>query len=310
MKLTEEQLYGWVNNQRQFYRMGKLDERKIKLLEALPGWSWNLLDARFQRGYDHTLKHGVVTPSFVTPDGYKLGQWQLQRRHAEDDPERRKLLEAIPGWSWNPLDDEWNKGIALSKSYGTVPPQFLTECGYALGRWQYQQRALYKDKAKKLNPERIKMIESIKNWTWTYQNDIFFAKWERGYHLTKKHGIVLTTDMQGNFPLGSWQKIQRSRCKDPMRRSRLEKIPGWFWDYKEAAWQNGYTYTKRYGVVPSKFRTKDGFALGSWQGTQRQDCKDRNKRNLLSKIKGWYWKMTHSQAQQLAAKARRKAKRV
>ena len=34
-------LGGWVNNQRQTYRRGELDEARRARLDALPGWEWN-----------------------------------------------------------------------------------------------------------------------------------------------------------------------------------------------------------------------------------------------------------------------------
>jgi hypothetical protein len=160
------QLGRWLVNQ----RMKCTDPERRKKLEELPGWSWNATyaDETFQRGYELSKKYGRVPQKFVTPCGHKLGVWQNNQAKNKvkgcTDPERRKLLEDIPGWVWNITEAKWNRGYELTKQYGVVRYDFVTPCGYKLGWWQNKERYRCKDK------KRRKLLDSIPDWYWGPSN--------------------------------------------------------------------------------------------------------------------------------------------
>ena len=58
-----------------------------------------------------------------------------------------------------------------------------------------------------------------------------------------------------------------------VRRQRLDDI-GFVWDQREADWEEGFSYLKRYKErvgecdVPQGYK-EDGYSLGTWVGTQR-----------------------------------------
>lgn len=158
------------------------------------------------------------------PDGFPLGQWIRHQRLHCTDPERRKKLEALPGWSWDIDSEKWNRGFELTKKYGVVRQQDEVE-GYKLGIWQTNQRSKCKD------PERRKKLESLPDWAWSP----FDVKWNLNFRLTQKYGLVPAKTVKEGISLGKWQEHQKYTCKDPERRKKLESIPGWAWSKSKNA---------------------------------------------------------------------------
>ena len=157
MKFTEKQLYSWMLRERQRC----VDPRRRALLEAIPGWTWNTHDSAWEEGFSHLQKRGVISVKHIPRKGeYGLGRWIDRQRQTCKNPILRKRLESIPGWSWNPDDDSWEKAFALIQKYGMVGRHFKTESGFTLGRWIDNQRQKCKD------VERRKRLESIPGWEW------------------------------------------------------------------------------------------------------------------------------------------------
>jgi Helicase associated domain len=77
-------------------------------LEALTGWSWNALFAKWEEGFAHLKQfsegvgHCRVPDGYKTDDGYRLGQWVSNQRARKEliPPDRAQRLEALPGWVW------------------------------------------------------------------------------------------------------------------------------------------------------------------------------------------------------------------
>src|SRR5262249_55125299 len=161
-----------------------------KRLEALPGWSWNVWSDKWEQGFSHLQEfckrkgHCRVSSSYKTDDGYKLGQWvSIQRSTGyELDIDRRKRLEALPGWSWDAIDDRWEEGFFHLKEYSKreghcrVPKGYKTGIGYPLGNWVGTQRLVTKDSA------RRQRLESLPGWTW----DLYLDQWEKGFYYLKE----------------------------------------------------------------------------------------------------------------------------
>ena len=121
-------------------------------LEALPGWSWNAIDDRWEDGFAHLKDfserehHCRVPKDYKTHIGYPLGNWVGTQRLDTKDPDRRKRLEALPGWSWDPYSDQWEEGFHYLKEFSErerdcrVPYSYKTQDGYRLGPWVTRQR--------------------------------------------------------------------------------------------------------------------------------------------------------------------------
>jgi superfamily II DNA or RNA helicase len=169
----------WVNQQRISYRSNKLDPDKRQQLEALPGWVWNPKAHDWEFGFQELLsfveEHGTSrVPSNATVAGFKLGGWVNQQRSAyregKLDPEKAIRLEALPGWAWNPHDEQWEASFKLvtqyQREYGNLQvPKDLIVDGVRLSTWIAVQRESYR-KAK-LRRDRAAKLETLPGWRWS-----------------------------------------------------------------------------------------------------------------------------------------------
>jgi hypothetical protein len=103
----------WCSVKRGQYKRGKLEAERVAELEAIPGWVWDKNDADWQAGFELllkwvTLKGTAYVPTDTKFEGFKLGWWARSQRDAKRggwssmDSNRKKKLESLPGWLWDP----------------------------------------------------------------------------------------------------------------------------------------------------------------------------------------------------------------
>jgi hypothetical protein len=132
------------------------------------------------------------------------------------------------------------------------------------------------------------------------------ANWEDAYGcLTafverEGHARVPQQWTEDGFRLGFWVANQRGfflRGKlERDRRARLEAMPGWAWNAREAAWEEGFAKLKSFvdregrARVPPQW-TEDGYPLGRWVRVQRtrRGKIDPERRARLEALAGWTW---------------------
>ncbi len=164
----------WAADQRGKRSKTMTVERRAQL-EAMPGWSWG---SYRDQGWDQSYAaletfaeregHARV-PRRHNENGISLGLWVTEQRAKEETlaEERRTKLEALPGWTWDPRADDWDRGYAALKTFTertgqALAPQGYSENGVYLGTWIMVQRR-NKDK---LTPQRIEQLEALPGWTW------------------------------------------------------------------------------------------------------------------------------------------------
>jgi superfamily II DNA or RNA helicase len=105
----------WVTYQRSQHRgseSNKLTLTRTRLLEQLPGWYWEAgLEDQWMKKYNILLRyveeHKRLPASGNRIEGEDIGRWITNLKKSNEGelkckitPERRALLEAVPGWTW------------------------------------------------------------------------------------------------------------------------------------------------------------------------------------------------------------------
>jgi len=216
-------------------------------------------------------------------------------------PERIALLQSLKGWSWKPIADQWNdafqrlKVYATENDHATPPRDFKTKDDYKLGNWVANQR-----RNKKIHsPERIALLESLKNWSWKRITDKWNDAFERlKVYATENDHTTPRRDFKtkDGFALGVWVSVQRRNKEflSPERIAFLKSLKNWSWKPYTDQWNEGFERLKAYiketgaATPPQRFST-DGFALGQWVNTQRKnkDALTPERKRLLESLAGW-----------------------
>jgi hypothetical protein len=222
------------------------------------------------------------------------------------EPERRQRLEALPGWSWDTLYDQWEEGFSHLKQFSEreghcrVPRSHKTVDGYRLGGWVNHQRT-NKDS---MDPDRRQRLEGLPGWSW----DPHFDQWEEGFshlkHFSEQMGhcrVAAKYKTNDNYRLGAWVNYQRTNkdSMDPDRRQRLAALPGWSWDPFSDQWEEGFSHLKQFSEreghcrVQDRYKADDGYRLGQWVSNQRarKESIPPDRRQRLEALPGWVWKV-------------------
>ena len=176
-------LGAWTNKCRARIKGGRgaLDASQITRLLAMPGWTNSLLESSYEEAIRElkaiAAKGGIlsITNHFVTPSGFRLGQWCGVKRgrykKGKLEAERIAELESIPGWVWDKNEADWQAGYQLLLKWVTlkgtayVPTGAMFE-GFKLGWWARSQRDAKRGGWRSMTPEHQKALESLPGWVW------------------------------------------------------------------------------------------------------------------------------------------------
>ncbi|CAM3378010.1 DEAD/DEAH box helicase [Mycobacterium colombiense] len=316
-KLNGFGLGSWVNAQRAKYAKGALDADRVRRLANLPGWTWNPLTAQWEEGFNRLLayveQHGDArVPQSYTIDGYKLGQWVINRRSdyrkGTLNDRRQQELDAVPGWAWDPKADKWENGFTRLLAYveregdARVPASYRDDDGYKLGGWVLTQRISRIDGT--IDSDRERRLDEVPGWSWAPKLD----RWEEGFarllDYVARHGDARVPDeyLLNGFRLGQWVGVQRGAHRKGTlgadRERRLDELPGWTWVLFADQWEDGFKRLREYvehhgdARVPQSYKV-DGYGLGVWVGRQRREYKkgtlDVDRQRRLERVRGWTW---------------------
>jgi hypothetical protein len=301
-------LGSWVTVQRGEYTRGALGPSRAERLASFPGWVWNTREDAWERGYrvlsQFAEREGHTSLSTDrVEEGFRLGQWvgvQRGRRDAMSE-ERRRRLEALPGWTWNLRESKWDRAYQALASFaereGHARPTIRhQESRVRLGQWVNVQRTLFGKGT--LRADRIAALESVPGWVWD-AND---ADWEAGFDALaafverEGHADVPGSRIEDGYPLGTWVASNRTDGKAgrlaPSRAARLEALPGWVWSRRQDKWDAMYAEARRL----SGHRDSDGVdadAVRRWLGKQRAAYRDGRlaveRQEMLEQLPGFSW---------------------
>jgi superfamily II DNA or RNA helicase len=252
-----------------------------------------------------------VVYSFVTDDEYQLGVWVSNQRNNKEvmRPDRRQLLEELPGWSWEVHSHMWEEGFSYLREFlereghCRVPKNHKTDDGYRLGQWIRHRRA----ERDTMQLSRRQRLEALPGWSW----DPFSDQWEENFSRLKQFSereghcrVPLRYKTDDGYRLGSWvQDQRRARSLEPTRQQRLKALPGWSRDVLSEQWEEGFSYLKAFSereghcLVPLRYKADDGYRLGPWVSGQRynKDQTEPDRRQRLEALRGWSWAVLSDQ---------------
>jgi hypothetical protein len=241
-------------------------------------------------------------------DGIKLGTWVAvqRRRYADKTISKNQiaLLENLKKWSWDPIEDDWKNShqefIAfVNKNNGRRPRVHIPE-EYELAQWVGVQRSAFK--AKKMAPDRIKILNQTNRWSWDPTNDIWQQNYEEVVKFAKNYRRLPVKHTPSEKILGNWVNTQRTRKKKGIITEEqivlLEKIANWTWDPFADLWDSSLlalkAFAKREGHAQAPQRLiENGIDLGSFVNGRRTEYKkgklSKERIRQLEALPGWSW---------------------
>jgi len=176
-------LGAWVQKCRTRMKEGRgsLTTSQTSRLQAMPGWTNSILKSNYEQAIRELKAIAAkssswsITNDFVSPSGFRLGQWcsvkRGQYKRGKLEAERVAELEAIPGWVWDKNDADWQAGFELLLKWVTlkgtayVPTDTKFE-GFKLGWWARSQRDAKRGGWSSMDSNRKKKLESLPGWLW------------------------------------------------------------------------------------------------------------------------------------------------
>lgn len=236
--LEERKLGIWKHIQNRRYH--KVENRKelsreeIELLEKIPNWSWSL-DEKWMIHYNEVkefiIKNNRYPSQHKNKLEKKLYKWIDRQMRKKDSlsKENIKLLEKIPNWKWG-NEDRWMKNFEKFKKYYLKHkrfPQyhskdFETRC---IGLWFKKQRTKY-FYDKKLTPEKVKMFESLPNFSWwNNTNTIWTKQYKELSQFVKENNKIpiFSTKNKHEFKIAHWLYYQKKKY-DKLSKEKKELL--------------------------------------------------------------------------------------
>lgn len=322
--LSEEEkgVASWAVGQRLLFKNGKLETERIKLLEQLDYWAWDIDEALWMHAYNALENLLITHPNFdfpadaVTLDGRLVSGWigRIRTQYNKNQLPKAKirLMEKLDNWSWSPLDKAWELGFQrlqafISKnSINELRNSFVDETGFNLGMWVSTQRRRYQEKY--MTDEQVKRLETIDGWIWKHE-----VLWDKNFALYKEllekqpyPYLRQTLISRDGVNMSSWASKQRHKYNlgqlEPQRVKLLESIKGWTWEPAEKLWEVSFEALEEFvekngglGGLNSIPETphKHGGNLKTFVRIQRRNYRtqklSKEKIAKLEKINGWSW---------------------
>lgn len=288
---------------RRFEKARAVDRRRWK-----PGW--------FELVLELLRAHVSRTGHATVPRGHREGNFDLGRMvvylrecrgRAELSAERTRKLERLPGWSWDPRQDRFDRALGLLRQFVAREGHAFVlashrEDGFALGEWVARRRSQYREGS--LSADQIRALKATPGWSWLVLDarDRAALRLVREFAVQEGHVRVPRGSRVLGLDLGGWVRFQRQRFRAgtlPTATARaLERVPHWSWapveDRFEAAFTHLRHFARRHGhtLVPQRYQGS-GLRLGAWVAQVRQRYRrnqlPRDRARRLERLPGWSW---------------------
>lgn len=262
--------------------------------------SWDVMYSH-AKAYFEAYGNLDVPFAYRTEEGYSLGKWVNTQRRLYRGESAKGLnetqierLNAI-GMIWDTtLDRSFRKYFAAAESYYrthgnlTVPAEWVTEDGLALGTWIAHLRLRRKagGSSAYLQKERVDALNRI-GMVWDIKSALSDRNMKAVERYYGEHGNldvpVKYVDAEG-VHLGMWlSRLRRSSRNDVRRYLNDEQISkldayGIRWGSRyEQMWMRGYEAAKKYAAehgclnIPLRYIDGDGNKLGIWFNNNKTD---------------------------------------
>ena len=243
----EKQLGTWCNNRRNDYKKNQLSPEKIKELESIQQWSWDPFEDQYQKSLQDLKKfikqnNRLPSKEAKNPEEKQLGSWCQNRRQDykknQMSHERVQKLERISHWSWDPIEDQYQKSLEDLKKFikdnNRLPSNKAKNPEEKqLGSWCQSRRQEYKKN--QLSPEKIKDLESIPQWSWDPFEDQYQKSLQDLKKFIKDNNKLPSSTAKNpdEKQIGSWCSSRRKNYKNKKlseeRIKELESLPLWYW---------------------------------------------------------------------------------
>lgn len=169
-------LGSWVNAQRRNRKELSID--KVKQLESLQGWVWNVPEVvwfyhlQLVKEFIGDNEIDVIKAKTVYKDkaiGFWLTHLRVNARKGLLKDWEKIELERLPGWKIDIQQERWDINFQEYLSYvkftGDVNPQAsIVFQGKNIGKWCSKQRTKFRSKL--LDDRKILLLESVQGWKW------------------------------------------------------------------------------------------------------------------------------------------------
>ncbi len=282
---NKSKLGPWVTAQRQLYKNGELDQKRIDKLNSLSEWMWDKEESEWYENYFDLKKYEGKNHHTYPPQNTPLGGWCKRQRtiYSNGDLEEIRIekLESLTYWHWEYKKDlDFKNNIKELKKFSHKNKHTYPEKP-PLKSWVYTQRKQYREKNILLTAERIKMLEAVEHWNW---DSLERYKWNKKfdiYLIYLEEKDLLDEDTIKNI-LG-WRRDQRARyAKKYLEKyeiDKLESTPNWSWDPLNENWLQSFEDLKDFITKNETLPTpKTNRVLAEWIRTQKRA----NQKNRLS----------------------------
>lgn len=290
-----ESLGNWCSNLRARYRLGKIDEDRVRRLDEI-GFIWQPYMSNwdecyaYAKAYYETNGDLKVPKRYMCEDGYKLGLWIYTQRRVREgavkgniSEEQIKRLDEI-GMEWkvikNDRFDEYVEAfIQYKEKMGTckIPSDYVNEDGLLMGQWAYRMKRNYREG--KLPEEKYRKLDEL-GFLWNDYNGQWYKQYEKAKafyeeygHLsvsakyTKEHGGTLSQWL--NNQKKEYMKEDHGKLDDEQT-ALLESLNIELRNRKDVLFMKGLAALKKYAdeygdtLVPRDYVSKEGYHLGNW----------------------------------------------